>query len=495
MNTRCGSAGERDEQLELLAREMDGLAAHGDDAREPVDREVADLDQVRARRRRPPQHRSDAGQQLVVDDRPRQVVVRAALERAHPVDRVRLLRAEHDHRDVAVPRPAGLALAEARAEVELGADDEVGARPLGERERLAAERGLEHVEAVARQLALEVAPAWRAPARRAAARLSCFEASNGISGVERCLFERFCDDRSPAVSSGRRCSRRPCSASRPAGAATAGSGTRRCPSRAPRSRGGRRRRDRRRRRLRRRRRQLGAGRRLLGEGRPLAAAARPARRRRPRGGGLRERTRLRRRRLRRRPAAAADRVRARATARWRRARAAAGRARPRRRPRSPAAGSTSSAASTGAVARARRVRAHLGTQTLDDGSRARAPREHLAAAASRRARLRDRRPRAPGSTRTRRDFEVYDAARQRWRRLAPLPRRPRRHRRGGARRAHRLGRRRGAGRHDPHRLRLRRARAHAGRGSPTSRRRGTGSASSRSNDRDLGARAAAPSRA
>ena len=125
---------------------------------EPVDREVADLDQVRARWRRPSQHRSDAGQQLVVDDGPRQVVVRAALERAHPVDGVRLLRTEHDHRDIAVPGPARLALAEARAEVELGADDEVGTRPLGERERLAAERGLEHVEAVTRQLALEVSP-------------------------------------------------------------------------------------------------------------------------------------------------------------------------------------------------------------------------------------------------------------------------------------------------------------------------------------------------
>ena len=159
---------------------MDGLAAHGDDTRRPIDREVADLDQVRARWGRPSQHCSDAGQQLVVDDGARQVVVRAALERAHPVDGVRLLRAEHDHRDIAVPGPARLALAEARAEVELGADDEVGARPLGERERLAAERGLEHMEAVTRRVGARGIPSWRAPARRAAARLSCFEIATGF---------------------------------------------------------------------------------------------------------------------------------------------------------------------------------------------------------------------------------------------------------------------------------------------------------------------------
>ena len=109
-----------------------------------------------------------------------EVVVGAALERPHPVDRVALGRAEHDHRDVAVPRPPGLALAEARAEVELGAEDEVGPRALGESERLAAERRLEHVEAVALQLALEVAADRGLRLGEEQRGCHAFDASNGF---------------------------------------------------------------------------------------------------------------------------------------------------------------------------------------------------------------------------------------------------------------------------------------------------------------------------
>ena len=50
--------GERREQLELLAGQVDRLAADGDDAGEPVDREVADLDA--APRRAAPSRRSTA---------------------------------------------------------------------------------------------------------------------------------------------------------------------------------------------------------------------------------------------------------------------------------------------------------------------------------------------------------------------------------------------------------------------------------------------------
>ena len=107
---------------------------------------------------RPAQHRPDAGNELVVDDRAVHVVVRAALEGPHPVDGIGLRGAEHDHRHVTVPRAARLALPQPGAEVELRAEDEVGLRALGERERLAAERRLEDVKTVALELPLEIAP-------------------------------------------------------------------------------------------------------------------------------------------------------------------------------------------------------------------------------------------------------------------------------------------------------------------------------------------------
>src|SRR4029453_10467636 len=80
------------------------------------------------------------------------------LERAHPVDGVNLLGTEHDHRDIAVPGPPRLARSQGRRAEAVGAHDEGGARPLRECEPLAAERGLEHVEAVTRQLTLEITP-------------------------------------------------------------------------------------------------------------------------------------------------------------------------------------------------------------------------------------------------------------------------------------------------------------------------------------------------
>ena len=108
-------------------------------------------------RRRPAQDRPDPREQLLVDDRPRQEVVRAALEGSDSIDGVGSRRADHDHGDVAIPRAARLTLAQPRAEVELGQHDEVGTRALGKLERLAVEAGLEDVEAVARELPLEIA--------------------------------------------------------------------------------------------------------------------------------------------------------------------------------------------------------------------------------------------------------------------------------------------------------------------------------------------------
>ena len=59
------------------------------------------------------QHGPDPGAELLVRERPVEVVVRPALERADTVDGIGLAGAEQDHRDVAVPRPARLAGAQA----------------------------------------------------------------------------------------------------------------------------------------------------------------------------------------------------------------------------------------------------------------------------------------------------------------------------------------------------------------------------------------------
>ena len=176
--------------------------------------------------------------------------------------------------------------------------------------------------------------------------------------------------------------------------------------------------------------------------------------RRPRGSRVRQRTCLRRRRLRRRPAAAAYGLRARARRLARSSPRSRTRA-PRRRRRSPVAGSTSSAASTDA-GRSRawpsRSRSARRRWTRIPGPSAR---EHLAAAASG-GRVYAIGGRAAGIDTNMTDFEVYDAARQALAPARTAAGSARRHGRGGARRAHRLGRRRGAGRHDPQRLRLRR---------------------------------------
>ena len=64
---------------------------------------------------------------------------------------------EQDHGDVAVPRPAGNAVAETRAELQLGDEDEVGTHALGQVEDLAGVAGAEDVEPVVGELALEEA--------------------------------------------------------------------------------------------------------------------------------------------------------------------------------------------------------------------------------------------------------------------------------------------------------------------------------------------------
>ncbi len=63
---------------------------------------------------------------------------------------------QQDHGHVAIPASARLAAAQALAEVELPEEHEVGPDALGELERLAPARCVEHVEAVVAELAAEV---------------------------------------------------------------------------------------------------------------------------------------------------------------------------------------------------------------------------------------------------------------------------------------------------------------------------------------------------
>src|SRR5438105_4029198 len=143
--------GELQEQLVLLRGQVDPPAADRDAAGRPVDLDRADADEVGDGRRRPPQDRPDAREQLVVEERPAEEVVGAALERPSAVDRIRLGSAEDDERHLAAPRAA---LLERRGVAE---EDQIRPGPLRELERLAARGGAEHVEAVVGEVALEEA--------------------------------------------------------------------------------------------------------------------------------------------------------------------------------------------------------------------------------------------------------------------------------------------------------------------------------------------------
>ncbi len=107
------------------------------------------------RRSAPSQERTNAREQLLVGERAPDDVVGSAVEGAHPLDGIGRGR-EQDHGDVSIPRPAGLAAAQPEAEVELGEENEVGSRALGELERLRTACGVEDVEAVVAQMSAEV---------------------------------------------------------------------------------------------------------------------------------------------------------------------------------------------------------------------------------------------------------------------------------------------------------------------------------------------------
>jgi hypothetical protein len=118
--------------------ERDGGLAHQHGTRREISRDDAGAADFVRRRCRPPQHRTDPRQQLLVCERPHEKVVAAALERPDTVDCVRLRLPQDDHGHVAVTCPV---LVDGGA---VGKQDEIG--PGG---------FVDDLEAVAPQMALE----------------------------------------------------------------------------------------------------------------------------------------------------------------------------------------------------------------------------------------------------------------------------------------------------------------------------------------------------
>ena len=107
---------------------------HRHATRGQVDDDLARLEHivVRRRRTRAAQDGADPREQLVVVERPWDVVVAAPVERSDAVDGVGLRVPEDDDGYAAVPRATRLALAKATAHVELGREQhEVGTDALG----------------------------------------------------------------------------------------------------------------------------------------------------------------------------------------------------------------------------------------------------------------------------------------------------------------------------------------------------------------------------
>ena len=157
-----GILGQGHEQLVLLRGKLHRLAAHGDDPGGEVDLEVTDSEPRVPRAGSPPQDRPHASDQLVVHEGTNDVVVAAAREAAHAVDRI-APGADHDHRHVPVPHPPGLALTKAAANLEAGSvgqhrieEHEARLRLLEELEGRPGPVGREHLEPVVGQLLLEV---------------------------------------------------------------------------------------------------------------------------------------------------------------------------------------------------------------------------------------------------------------------------------------------------------------------------------------------------
>ena len=113
-------ARKRQQELVLLLRQLQPVRADAGITRSGVDANRRRIDDQGRRWMDPPQHRADSLDELLVLERRREVVVATPPERPDPIDRIRLLAAEHDHgrsfrplldaRDVARQHEVGAAL-------------------------------------------------------------------------------------------------------------------------------------------------------------------------------------------------------------------------------------------------------------------------------------------------------------------------------------------------------------------------------------------------
>ena len=316
--TRCGSSASRASSSNSLPDSVTGCPLHAHAARALVDDDLARLQHVAVRANRAAQHRADAREQLVVHERLRHVVVAAAVERTHAVDGVGVGLAHQDERDVAVPAAAGLALAQAPAELEAcgvrerGAhEDEIRPRTLGELERLAARACAYDLEPVLREMTFEEPARGVLRLGEEEGRRHRGEANIGFRGGRDVLSRNFATvhRQSSAANGARR------GGGRSGGCARSDTGLAARRSASTAAHRGRRRAQRQRARRRRRLRPVGghlrAGRRVHARDAALATAARPSRRREPRDGRDVARQGDRRRRLRRPERTERPRVRAR----------------------------------------------------------------------------------------------------------------------------------------------------------------------------------------
>ena len=90
--------------------------------------------------------------QIALDD-----IVGPALEGADAVDGVGARRRQHNHGDVPIPASAGLSFAQPRAQVGLADEHNVRPGAFGDVEGLRAPAGLDDVETIRAQVALQIA--------------------------------------------------------------------------------------------------------------------------------------------------------------------------------------------------------------------------------------------------------------------------------------------------------------------------------------------------
>ena len=148
MKTRVGSEASFSSSSYSFVASATPAAVDADVACAAVDHQLAGVHAVSLRPARAAQHGSDPAEQLVVDQRRGDIVVRTAGASPDTVDRIAPVVAEHDHGDVAVPAAGSPSRRRVRTST-AGASgnppaehDEVGLRALGELERLVCGRGL-----------------------------------------------------------------------------------------------------------------------------------------------------------------------------------------------------------------------------------------------------------------------------------------------------------------------------------------------------------------